>query len=101
MKNLDNSKYLTNFNVEGSSNYAFPLIIRKKSKKFSIKLEKTLSKNNIEFRRGGAGGGNQLRQLPYLKKYVKNIQISKFGNVEHMHFFGYYLEIFQHLEKKK
>ena len=100
LKNLDNSKYLTNFNVEGSSNYAFPLIIRKKSKKFSIKLEKTLSKNNIEFRRGGAGGGNQLRQ-PYLKKYVKNIQISKFRNVEHMHFFGYYLGNFPTLRKEK
>ena len=27
-------------------------------------------KNNIEFRRGNVGGGNQLRQ-PYLKKYLK------------------------------
>ena len=27
--------------------------------------------NGIEFRRGNAGGGNQLRQ-PYLKKYTKN-----------------------------
>ena len=35
-------------------------------------LEKVMKKNNIEFRRGNAGGGNQLRQ-PYLKKYVKNI----------------------------
>ena len=26
--------------------------------------------NNIEFRRGNAGGGNQLRQ-PYLKNYLK------------------------------
>ena len=35
---------------------------------------KRLSHNNIEFRRGSAGGGNQLRQ-PYLKIFliVKNI----------------------------
>ena len=30
--------------------------------------------NNIEFRRGNAGGGNQLRQ-PYLKKYLKKINL--------------------------
>ena len=46
--------------------------------------------NNIEFRRGNAGGGNQLRQ-PYLKNYVKKINLKKFNEVDHVHFFGYYI----------
>ena len=72
LKNIDGSKYLNTFRTKGSSNYAFPLIIKKKSLNFRKKLEDTLNKLNIEFRRGGAGGGNQLRQ-PYLK-YMKVIR---------------------------
>ena len=63
-------------------------------------FEKTLTKNRIEFRRGNAGGGNQLRQ-PYLKKYVKKINLRKFPNVEKVHFFGYYIGNFPDLSKKK
>ena len=100
LSNLDKSKYFTNFSVDGSSNYAFPLIIKNKSIIFRNKLEKTLIKYNIEFRRGGAGGGNQLKQ-PYLKKYQKNINLKNFKNVEHMHFFGYYLGNFPKLRKEK
>ena len=40
-------------------------------------FEKILLKNKIEFRRGNAGGGNQLRQ-PYLKQFVKNINLINF-----------------------
>ena len=44
----------------------------------------------IEFRRGNAGGGNQLRQ-PYLKKITQNINFNNFQNVEHVNSFGYYI----------
>ena len=27
--------------------------------------------------------------LPYLKKFAKNINLKKFKNVDHIHFFGY------------
>ena len=47
-------------------------------------------KNGIEFRRGNAGGGNQLRQ-PWLKKIIGNINLDNFKNVEHIHKFGYYI----------
>jgi CDP-6-deoxy-D-xylo-4-hexulose-3-dehydrase len=57
-------------------------------------------KNGIEFRRGNAGGGNQLRQ-PYLKKYLKGINFKRFKNVEHVHFFGYYIGNYPSLETKK
>ncbi len=100
LENLDSSKYLTKFKIKGSSNYAFPLIIKRKSLDFRKKLEKTLYKLNIEFRRGGAGGGNQLRQ-PYLKKYFKNFKKQNFKNVDHMHFFGYYIGNFPNLKKEK
>ena len=49
-----------------------------------------MKKNGIEFRRGNAGGGNQMRQ-PYIKSYLKNISFRKFKNVEHVHNFGYYI----------
>ena len=44
----------------------------------------------IEFRRGNAGGGNQLRQ-PYIKKFVSHINYENFKEVDHIHFFGYYI----------
>ena len=43
---------------------------KKSNYKNRDKLELVLKKNKIEFRRGNAGGGNQLRQ-PYLQKFVK------------------------------
>ena len=36
-----------------------------------------MQKNGIEFRRGSAGGGNQLRQ-PYLKKLYQKIFLENF-----------------------
>ena len=59
-----------------------------------------MKKNSIEFRRGKAGGGNQLRQ-PYLKKYTKNINLKKFKNVDHVHFYGYYIGNYPALNKSK
>ena len=56
--------------------------------------------NNIEFRRGNAGGGNQLRQ-PYLKNYVKKINLKKFNEVDHVHFFGYYIGNYPSLKNEK
>jgi CDP-6-deoxy-D-xylo-4-hexulose-3-dehydrase len=100
LKNLDSNIYKTDFNLEGNSNYAFPLILRKASFQMRDKLEKLMIKNGIEFRRGNAGGGNQLRQ-PYLKKYLKGINFNRFKNVEHIHFFGYYIGNYPSLEKKK
>ena len=63
-------------------------------------FERILIKNNIEFRRGNAGGGNQLRQ-PYLKDFVKNIKIKQFKNVEKIHFFGYYIGNYPSLKTNK
>ena len=59
-----------------------------------------MKKNGIEFRRGNAGGGNQLRQ-PWLKKIIKNVNFKKFKNVDHIHNFGYYIGNFPTLNKDK
>ena len=80
LKNLDPNIYKTDFNLEGNSNYAFPLILKKASFQMRDKLEKLMIKSGIEFRRGNAGGGNQIRQ-PYLKKYLKRINFNRFKNV--------------------
>ena len=100
LNNLNPEKYWVDFDLDGNSNYAFPLILKTKSLKKRDFFEKQLKKVNIEFRRGNAGGGNQLRQ-PYLKKYIKGIDFSKFKNVEKVHFFGYYIGNYPSLKKEK
>ena len=100
LDNIDKSIFYTSFDLKGNSNYAFPLILREKSIKKRDKLESIMKQNNIEFRRGNAGGGNQLRQ-PYIKKYIKKFNKKDYKNVEHVHFFGYYIGNFPTLEKNK
>ena len=46
LKNLDDTKYRVNFDLEGSCNYAFPLILKKPNYKNRDKLELLLKKNN-------------------------------------------------------
>ena len=101
LKLIDPKKYYNNFNEIGNSNYALPIILKTNNIKKRNKFESTLSKYNIEFRRGNAGGGNQLRQ-PYLKDFVKKINLKKnFKNVEHINFFGYYIGNYPTLNLKK
>ena len=52
----------------------------------------------IEFRRGSAGGGNQLRQ-PYLKGLVPEGCHRDFPETEHIHFFGFYIGNFPDLSE--
>ena len=97
---INKKKYRTDFQIEGSCNYAFPVILKNKDLKFRSIFEKTLLKNKIEFRRGNAGGGNQLRQ-PYLRKFTKNLNFKNFKEVDHIHFFGYYIGNYPSLSKIK
>ena len=97
---LDGKKYWKNFDLEGNSNYAFPILLQTKNLKIRDYFEKKLKISNIEFRRGNAGGGNQLRQ-PYIKNIVKNVNLKKFINVDHVHFFGYYIGNYPSLKNEK
>ncbi len=100
IRHLDAEKYRTDFDLSGSCNYAFPLILKKASFSNRNQLEKVLKDKKIEFRRGNAGGGNQLRQ-PYLKKFIKKINFKKFKEVDHIHFFGYYIGNYPSLKISK
>ena len=100
LKKLDKKKYFIDYDLKGISNYALPIILNKKNIKYRDEFEKYLNKFKIEFRRGNAGGGNQLRQ-PYLKEYSKNYSSNKFKNVDHVHFYGYYIGNYPTLKKAK
>ena len=59
-----------------------------------------LKVSNVEFRRGTAGGGNQLRQ-PYLQGLVSEVDRVRFPMVDHVHFFGFYIGNYPVLEEEK
>lgn len=97
---LDSSKYVTDFDIEGSSNYAFTLILKNKDSAFCERLMQAMKAANIEYRRGTAGGGNQLRQ-PYLKALLGEQDLARFPNVDYVHFFGFYIGNFPTLPEGK
>ena len=97
---LNSDKYYTNFTIAGSSNYALIVMLRENNKSMRLEVEKRLSENLIEFRRGLSGGGNQLRQ-PYLREYIKDLDLKKFPNVEHVHFNSWYIGNYPGLAKNK
>jgi CDP-6-deoxy-D-xylo-4-hexulose-3-dehydrase len=97
---LDPSKYQTDFDLDGSCNYAFNLILKKPDRELCNRVMAKLDKHGVEFRRGSAGGGNQLRQ-PYLRGVVGNNEFKNFPVVEHIHFFGFYLGNYPDLTEEK
>ena len=101
LENLDKRHYRTEYDIKGNSNYAFPLVLKNKNFKNRNLLEKIMIKHKIEFRRGNAGGGNQLRQ-PYLRNIIKkNLSLKNFSEVDHVHFFGYYIGNYPSLKREK
>ncbi len=101
LKLLNKEKYFVEFDMQGISNYALPIVLRVPSFELRNNLEKLMKLNKIEFRRGNAGGGNQLMQ-PYLKNLTKKLNIIKeFKVTNHIHDFGYYIGNFPTLKKSK
>ncbi len=90
LKQIDSSKFQTDFKIEGSSNYAFNLILKKPDNDLASRIMKKMRESGVEFRRGSAGGGNQLRQ-PYLKGLVPDYHYLEFPETEHIHFYGFYI----------
>lgn len=99
LKGLDSEKYWTEFDCEGSSNYAFTLVIRKADPEFRDRVEKAMRAAGVEFRRGTSGGGNQLRQ-PYLRRIFGD-EFEKYPKVNHVHFYGYYIGNYPDLDRSK
>ena len=100
LRNIDSSKYRTDFKLEGSSNYAFNLILKNPDNDLVERLMQKLRNSGVEFRRGSAGGGNQIRQ-PYLKGVVPNEHYLNFPNTEHIHFYGFYIGNFPDLTNEE
>ena len=100
LKKIDSKIYYTDFDLKGSSNYAFNLVLKEPNKLLVKKLMNKMNKNGIEFRRGSAGGGNQIRQ-PYLDYMFSNKHYSNFPNVEHIHFYGFYIGNFPDITKRE
>lgn len=100
LSRIDATKYRTDFKLDGSSNYAFNLILNKADDGFAQRLMSTLRESGIEFRRGSAGGGNQLRQ-PYLKGIVPDGYHRQFPCTEHIHFYGFYIGNFPDLRDEE
>jgi CDP-6-deoxy-D-xylo-4-hexulose-3-dehydrase len=96
LSRINPDKFRTDFKIEGSSNYAFNLVIREPDFDYSERLMAALRKAGIEFRRGSAGGGNQVRQ-PYLRSVVPADHHKQFPETDHIHFFGFYIGNFPDL----
>jgi CDP-6-deoxy-D-xylo-4-hexulose-3-dehydrase len=93
---IDSNIYRTDFKLEGCSNYAFNLVLKNADQILVEKLMQKMREAGIEFRRGSAGGGNQIRQ-PYLSGIVPSEHYLAFPEVEHIHFFGFYIGNFPDL----
>jgi CDP-6-deoxy-D-xylo-4-hexulose-3-dehydrase len=96
---LDPRKYFTDFETTGSSNYAFTLVLTRSDDVLRDRVMSELRRAGVEFRRGTSGGGNQLRQ-PYLRKILGD-EYRKYPNVEHIHFYGFYIGNYPALKRDK
>jgi len=97
---INPARYRTDFKVEGSSNYAFNLVLKEPDADFFNRLMSAMRAAGIEFRRGSAGGGNQLRQ-PYLRGIVPDGHYKEFPETEHIHFYACYIGNFPDLRDEE
>jgi CDP-6-deoxy-D-xylo-4-hexulose-3-dehydrase len=89
LSGLDRERFYTEFSQEGSSNYAFTVVLRNPDSATMDAIMSALRGEGVEFRRGLSGGGNQLRQ-PYLRKLLGDIYLD-YPVTEHVHFYGMYI----------
>lgn len=89
LKHLDSVKYYTEFDSEGNSNFALPLIMNLEYRNKLKSVCKILEQEKVEYRLGTAGGGNQSFQ-PYLSKYPCRI-LGELDTVEYIHKYSLYI----------
>lgn len=100
LENLDGSVYQTDFATDGCSNYALTLILKYPDPILFRLVMTTLKAHGVEFRRGTAGGGNQLRQ-PYLRRLFGPDAHQKYPRADHVHFYGLYIGNYPTLQREK
>ena len=88
LNSLTPTKFRVNFDQNGNSNFALPLILQEKDLELFKKCCKLLEEEEVEYRVGTAGGGNQARQ-PYLEGY--DVIKHDLKNVDHIHDYGLYI----------
>lgn len=96
LKGLEGSAFRTDFDVEGSCNYAFTLILKEPDAALCERVMASLREWGVEFRRGTSGGGNQLRQ-PYLRRLLGDEAWAQCPRADHVHFYGMYIGNFPEL----
>lgn len=96
LKELD-ERYVTDYATNGSSNYALPLVLTEPNTALMDKVIELLVDEGVEYRRGTAGGGNQLRQ-PYARRLFGIHEYEKYPQAEHVHFYGLYVGNYPDLE---
>jgi CDP-4-dehydro-6-deoxyglucose reductase, E1 len=89
--------YRTDFATDGSCNYALTLILKESDPALAERVMATLREHKVEFRRGTAGGGNQLRQ-PYLRRLLGQDAWKAYPHADHVHFYGFYIGNYPTLE---
>ena len=88
LDNLDSNKFFVDYDQNGNSNFALPLILQNKDKNLFKGCCNLLEYEKVEYRIGTAGGGNQARQ-PYLENYT--FFSYELENVNHIHEYGLYV----------
>ena len=89
LKHLDSTKYYTEFDTEGNSNFALPLVMNLEYRNKLKLVCEVLEQEKVEYRLGTAGGGNQAFQ-PYLKKYTCRI-LGELDTVDYIHKYSLYI----------
>jgi len=95
---LDSEKFFTDFIQNGNSNFALPLIVLNSDKNRFIRVCDILEDNQVEYRIGTAGGGNQAKQ-PYLEKY--DYYAGDLPNSDYIHEFALYVGNHPELETEQ
>ena len=95
LNNLNKDKFVTEFDLEGNSNFALPIIMKENYKdKFHINDDfdsvcDILFFEGVEYRLGTSGGGNQVLQ-PYLEKCNYRV-VGELENVNYIHKYSLYI----------
>ena len=100
LDNLDPEKYFTDFQIEGAVNYAFVILLRNPNSQRFQRLTDALRAENVEFRRGTAGGGNLARQN-FVRKQLPNFDPATLKNADFIHFYGLYTGNYPDLDTEK
>lgn len=95
LDNLDKHKFVTEFDLNGNSNFALPLIMKPNyTDRFHVNDDYSsvcdiLFLEGVEYRLGTSGGGNQVLQ-PYLEKCDYKV-VGELSNVNYVHHYSLYI----------